>query len=120
MRKDVLRTEIGRREFTAGSIMAFLAGITVMISGCDDDNPAGPSGGDESGTVSENHGHVATLTAAEVSAGAAVVLHIRGTGDHDHTVNLTTDEVRAVGAGTRTAKRSSNDLAHDHMVTFNP
>ena len=119
MRKDVLKTEIGRREFTAGSIMAILAGVTVMISGCDD-NPAGPSGSDETGSVSANHGHVATVTAAEIMAGNAVLLHIRGTADHDHTVNLTGNELVTIGAGTRTEKMSSMEQSHDHMVTFNP
>ena len=120
-----LDVAIGRREFTAGSIMALLGGITVTIAGCSSDsNPGNPTGnpgtGDKAGSVSANHGHVATVSAAEIMAGNAVLLRIRGSGDHDHTLSLTADEVRAVGAGTRTAKTSSNDLAHDHIVTFNP
>ena len=69
--------------------------------------------------MSANHGHVATVTSAALQAGGAVSLNIRGSADHDHTVDLTTTEVGQVAGGTRVTKTSSSDAGHVHTVTFN-
>jgi hypothetical protein len=123
--------EFSRREFTAASVMALLAGVTVTISGCGGgySNPTGPTpnptptptpaAGDKSGVVSDNHGHVATITAAQITAAGAVSLDIRGTADHTHTVVLSAGEVQQIGAGAKMAKSSSTTSSHDHTVTFN-
>ena len=123
--------EFSRREFTAASVMALLAGVTVTISGCGGgySSPSGPtpnptptpapSAGDKSGVVSDNHGHVATITGAQITAAGAVTLDIHGTADHTHTVVLSAGEVQQIGAGAKVAKSSSNTLSHDHTVTFN-
>jgi hypothetical protein len=123
--------EFSRREFTAASVMALLAGVTVTISGCGGgySSPSGPtpnptptpspSTGDKSGVISDNHGHVATITAAQITAAGAVSLDIHGTADHTHTVVLSATEVEQIGAGAKVAKSSSNTLSHDHTVTFN-
>jgi hypothetical protein len=128
MRKD----DMSRREFTAASVMALLAGVTVTVSGCGGGggNPAGPNptpnptptpapSGDKPGAVSDNHGHTATVTAAHVTAGGAVTLNLLGSADHPHTLQLTAAEVQQIGAGTRVAKSSSTEVAHNHIVTFN-
>ena len=114
---------ISRREFTVESVLALLAGVTITVSGCgDDDPPTSPSPGastDVTGTISANHGHVATVTSAQITAGGAIVLPIQGQATHPHTVSLTADEVRTIGARTRVEKTSTSDNGHTHTVTFN-
>jgi hypothetical protein len=123
------KTDLSRREFTAASVMALLAGVTVTISasGCGSGYSTAPSpnptptpaAGDKSGVVSDNHGHIAVVTAAQITAAGAVSLDIRGNADHTHTVVLSAGEVQQIGAGAKVAKSSSNTLSHDHTVTFN-
>ena len=114
-----------RREFTAQAVLALLAGVTVTVSSCGGSSPAGPSpppaggGGGASATVSANHGHVATITSAQVNAGVGVTLQIRGSADHPHTVSLSGPEVVQIGGGARVSKTSSSDDGHSHEVTFN-
>lgn len=64
---------ITRREFTVESILALLAGVTITVTGCGgSDSPRSPmspsptTSGDVTGTISANHGHVATVTAARL------------------------------------------------------
>ncbi len=117
-----------RREFNAASVSALFVGMTVWMSGCGSDSassPASPTptptagGGDKSGSISANHGHVATVTSAVLQAGGSVTLNIRGSADHNHTVDLSAAEVGQVAGSTRVSKESSNDSSHTHMVTFN-
>lgn len=112
-----------RREFTVESALAMLAGVTITISGCgDDDKPTTtptPPVTDKTGTVGTNHGHAATITAAQLTAGLALTLNIQGTAAHPHTVSLTQTEVTQISGGTRVEKISSTDNAHTHTVTFN-
>lgn len=115
---------IGRREFTAAGILALLSAVTVTVWGCGStSSPSSPSSatssGDLSGTVSANHGHVAVITAAELTAKNAVTLHIQGTATHDHTVDLTGAQVAAAASGQQVAITSSTDVGHNHLVTFN-
>ena len=122
---------MSRREFTAESIMALLAGVTITVTGCGGTNssPTSPSttpssGGttqqDVTGAVSNNHGHIATVTAAKIVAGEAVVaLDITGQATHSHTISLTSDQVRAIAAKTTVSVSSTTDVGHSHTVTFN-
>ena len=119
---------LDRREFTLEAALAALAGVTITVSGCGGggSSPTAPSNpipptnpGDEVGTVSINHGHTAVITAAQLQAGDAVTLDIRGQSDHPHTVSLTTDQVMQIAGGARVSATSSNEQAHDHVVTFN-
>jgi hypothetical protein len=112
-----------RREFSVDALMALFAGVVITVSSCDD-GPTEPSNGDRTGTVSANHGHVATVTNVQVMDGNAVQLNIRGSADHPHTVDLTGAEVVQIGGGQRVVKSSSTDPsatfgAHLHTVTFN-
>ena len=117
-----------RREFALRSILAKLAGVTITISACgDDDSPTSPSppGGDgRTASVSANHGHSAMITAGQLTAGNAVVLDIRGSATHPHSVELSAAEVGQVAGGQRVSKVSSTDDSpdagrHSHVVTFN-
>jgi hypothetical protein len=115
--------DFDRREFTIASIMAMLSGVTIMISGCGSGTPAspgtpGPSGGDVAGTISDNHGHTAFVTGAQLTAGNAVSLNIQGAATHSHTVELTAPEIVQIRGGTRVTKTSTTGDAHTHIVTF--
>jgi hypothetical protein len=98
-----------------------LAGVTITVSACDDssDSPTSPTSMDVSGTISANHGHIATVTGAQITAANAISLDIRGTATHPHTVQLTSDELSQIGNRVQVAKVSSTDNGHDHTVTFN-
>ena len=113
---------IDRREFTLETALAVLSGVAITVTGCGGDtetSPTSPSSNDVSGTVSANHGHTAVITRAQVTAGNAISLHIRGTADHAHTVELTQSDIAAIAAGQRVSRTSSSDQAHTHTVTFN-
>ena len=119
---------LDRREFTVAAVMAMLAGVSITISGCGGGGGGGgtgspnqptPTNGDKLGNVSANHGHVARLTAAELTAGNALTLQIRGESDHPHTVVLSAGEVASIAAGQRVGKASSEEQVHTHTVTFN-
>ena len=122
---------IDRREFALRSVMAMLAGVTITISGCGGGGggtggggsptqpTTDPATGDKIGNISADHGHRAVITAAELAAGGALTLQIRGTADHPHTVPLTADEVVAIRNGQRVGKASSDEDFHTHTVTFN-
>jgi hypothetical protein len=105
--------------------MALLSGVTVTVIGCGSDSPTSPTSPDgRSGSVQANHGHTAVITNAQLSAGNAVTLNIRGDADHPHTVVLTMGEVGQIAAGQRLSKTSSTDGSvafgtHSHTVVFN-
>ena len=122
---------VDRREFALRSVMAMLAGVTITVGGCGGGGggtggggsptqpTTDPSTGDKVGNISADHGHRAVITAAELAAGGALILQIRGTADHPHTVPLTADEVVAIRNGQRVGKGSSDEDFHTHTVTFN-
>ena len=118
-----------RREFTVESLMTLFAGVAVTVTtsacggGGGGGNPTTPDGS-RGGNITANHGHVATVTAAQITAGNNVTLDIRGSADHPHTVALTGAEVVQIGNGQSVSKTSSIDPSasagtHDHTVTFN-
>jgi hypothetical protein len=113
-----------RRAISAAAALALLGFPVITISGCGGGgSPAGPSSppaaGDVEAAISANHGHTATITAAELQAGSALTLHMRGSATHDHTVTLSGVEVVAVRERQRVSKPSSTDDGHNHTVTFN-
>ncbi len=111
---------IDRREFSRAALLAMLSGVVITISDCGGGNDlTGATGGDKVGVISANHGHVAVVTEAQQTAANAIQLDIQGTASHPHSVSLTADEVRAIAAGTRTAKESTSNSGHTHTVTFN-
>lgn len=131
MKSDMRK--IDRREFTAASVMALLSGVAITVSGCGGgyDSPAAPSApsgpsngstsssGDRAGVITANHGHTATVTAAQVTTANAVTLNIQGSANHPHTLELSAADVQAIGNGQRVSRISSSDQAHTHTVTFN-
>ena len=118
---------IGNR--TARTFWVLMAGAIIAVTACDSDNPVSltvGSGGStgRTGSIANNHGHVATLSSAELTAGNAITLDIRGTADHTHTVPLGAAEVEQIRTGQRVTATSSTDSSptfgpHSHTVTFN-
>jgi hypothetical protein len=113
---------VTRREFTLEWAMAVLGAATITISGCDDgDTGTSPSlqPGDKEGSVSANHGHVAIVRAAQITAANAVAVDIRGQATHPHLIELTGSQLTTVSNGGRVSVVSSTDDGHSHTVTFN-
>jgi hypothetical protein len=117
---------LDRREFTLAAALAVLGGVVITISGegCGSDSATTPTttpsgSGDKAGVVSDNHGHSAVITGAELMAGDALQLNIRGAASHPHTVSLSAAEIGMIAANQRVAKQSSTDNSHSHTVTFN-
>ena len=114
---------LSRREFTLEAALAILAGVTITIGGCGSDSPSSPSPtlspGDRAGTISANHGHSATIVAAQLTAGNAISLDIRGQATHPHTVAISQAEMVQIAGNQRVSKESTNNEGHTHTVTFN-
>jgi hypothetical protein len=126
-------SRIDRREFTQYASLAFLSGVAVTLSDCGGgySSPTAPSApmpsatpppasGDDVGQISNNHGHEARVTAAELMAGGALSLDIRGTATHTHTVALSAQDVQDVREQKTVAMESTSTGGHSHRVTFNP
>ena len=86
-----LRQSLTRREFTLDAALAILAGCVITIAdtacGSSSTSPtpaAAPA--DVNGVIAANHGHIAVIMGAQITAGSAVSLDIRGTATHTHTV----------------------------------
>jgi hypothetical protein len=110
---------ISRRDFTSRSLLALFAGVTVTLSGCGDDEPTLPTAVDKTGTISNNHGHAAVITAAQQTAAGGVTLDIMGAGTHNHQVTLTAAQVVQVRSNTQVVVTSTTTNSHQHTVTFN-
>ncbi|SRR6266571_3199234 len=129
-----------RREFTLASALAILGGVTITISGCGGggggygggggdpygpSTPATPMTGDKIGSISANHKHEAVIHAAQLTAGDAISLDIRGQADHTHSVELSAADIAAIAANKQVSKASSESGTggpygdHLHTVTFN-
>lgn len=119
--------ELSRREFSIEALTALFAGVVITVTACDDDGGpvnVGPGGTTGTGSVSANHGHVATVLSVDLDAGNAVTLDIRGSADHPHTVVLSSAEVVQIRDRQRVSKVSTTDGSaafgpHQHTVTFN-
>jgi hypothetical protein len=125
---------LDRREFTAEAVLAMLSGVVILVSesACGGSGssspmspaplppPAGGTTGDKVGQISNNHGHSAIVTAAQVLAENQVQLDIRGTADHTHSITLTHDDLKNVSGGATVSTDSTTTNGHEHTVTFNP
>jgi len=142
----LLPKQFSRRDFTLASMSALFVGMAVTLIDCGDmqsgnnalgiaptsltpQGDAGPAAAAvdaKSGVVSSNHGHVAVVTAAQLVGDEDVVLHIRGTANHDHSVTLSGHQIDQIDAGNRISVESSLTLgqpasafSHVHTVVFN-
>lgn len=139
-----LAKQFSRREFTSASLSALFVGMAVTVIGCGDtqkgsnalvtapspvtgqgDAGFGPADG-TSGVISTNHGHIAFVTAVQLIGDEDVVLSIRGTANHDHSVYLSGHQIDQISSGERISVDSSvsrgagsSGISHLHTVVFN-
>jgi hypothetical protein len=112
---------MNRREFSIEAALALIGGAAITIGGCGGGSSTAASSAplhDVEGSVGDNHGHAAVITAAQLGAGGNLELDIQGTSSHSHMVSLSAAEVLSVRSGTRVQKESSGST-HTHAVTFN-
>ena len=113
---------VTRREFSLKAALAILSGVVITVADCGSKNtPTQPTPvGDVNGTISANHGHVAQIKSAEITAGNAISLNIQGTASHPHTVDVSQAELRSLQSRQTVTKTSTTDNNHSHTVTFTP
>ena len=125
--KDLeLRTD--RRDFTVAALLAMLGGVSITISGCGGKAGSSPSSpsmpatpeplADKAGAISNNHGHAAVITGAQLTAASTLALSIQGTASHNHMLELSGAELGQIREG-RTFTKECTGTSHTHMVTFN-
>ena len=127
MSVDVSHAAVTRREFTVQSALALLSTCIITIDGCGGSkNPNTPTPtptptvADINGTISGNHGHAATVTAAQITAGNAISLDIQGGATHPHTVTLSQADLGTLKNRQAVSRDSTNNNGHTHTVTFTP
>ena len=125
------RPSLTRREFTLEAALAILAGcvITVTETACGSSSaaptPAAPAPAptpvaDVNGIVAANHGHVAVITGAQITAGGAVSLNIQGMATHNHTVAVSQTDLATLKSRQTVTSSSSTDSNHSHTIAFTP
>jgi hypothetical protein len=132
------RVDLERRRISTLAALALLGGPTITVLGCGGGGGSSPAAAppppaatptpppaatcppdNACGHVDGDPQHHAEITAAQLSAGGALELDIKGSSVHSHMVSLTADEVVAVRERRRVEKQSSATLNHDHLVVFN-
>jgi len=74
---------------------------------------------DLSGDISNNHGHSVTLSAHNLETGRGATLLLTLGSGHTHTVTLNDRGDEAIAEGTRMTEFSSENVGHNHRVSFN-
>ena len=122
----VLRHSLTRREFTLEAALAILAGcvITIADTSCGSSTSPTPAAtappADVNGVIAANHGHSGVVTGAQITAGLAVSLDIRGTATHTHTVTISQADLTTLKNKQAVSTTSTTDSSHSHAVTFTP
>jgi hypothetical protein len=116
---------ITRREFSLQSALAILSTCVITIDGCggykNPNNPTpAPTVNDVTGSISANHGHTATIKAADITAGNAINLDIQGSATHPHTVAISQSDLQTLKNRQAVSRDSTNTSGHSHTVTFTP
>ena len=120
-----MKNEMSRKQFlrTLVNVGAGALGASLVIAcGSDDDDmePGLPNclTNGSNVTISANHGHAMTVTAADVTAGVDKTYTITGSSAHAHSVTITAAQfamLAASGSASVTAVSTSGD-AHTHTV----
>lgn len=124
--------DLQRRQISVAAALALLGGASMTLTACSGGGgspvqPSGPSGplqptcpaDSACGNVEGDPNHSATIGAAQLTAGGALILDITGNASHGHDLELSADEVVAIREKRRVQKYSSFRLSHQHYVTFN-
>lgn len=111
-----------RKMFLQASLVVGASAAVAATMGCGgdgDDDMAGGNGGTSacSSTIAANHGHVLTVSQADIDAAAEKTYDIEGSADHPHSVSLSADDFANLASGVTVSVTSSTDDGHSHQVT---
>lgn len=113
-----------RKQFLS-SMLGIAAGATLFAAcGGDDGGGAGPDAaatgncGTNGTTVAigSNHGHMLTVSAADVTAAADKTYDIKGSADHTHSVTVSAALFAMLKANTAVNTTSTNGDGHTHTI----
>lgn len=122
-----------RKQFLKHALGASAAvlGLTLLAdcSSSKDSPDAAPAGGMDAPaghgdcvqngtnvTIGANHGHVMTVTKADVMAGVQKSYNIQGSADHPHTVTLTAAHFVSLAQNHAITTTSTTNAAHAHPI----
>jgi hypothetical protein len=100
-------------------------GLVVILAACGgDDGGSGqpidapaPMCTTPTNNIAGNHGHVLTVTLADVDAAADKTYDIMGTATHTHAVTITAAQFADIKAGETRTFTSTSAGGHSHQVT---
>jgi hypothetical protein len=78
--------------------------------------PAPPAGVACAATISDNHGHVLAIAAADLDSTTDKTYDIQGTAGHTHSVTFTAAQLAQLKAGGTVSVTTTMALAHDHRI----
>jgi hypothetical protein len=114
------KSRLARRAFTLTAVKAILIAAAITFAGCGEaDLGPSPPPGDKEGVVSNNHGHRAIVTAAQLNSSNTVTVDMRFRATHNHTLTLSPTDLGLIAENVQVIKTSSTDEGHNHTVTFN-
>jgi hypothetical protein len=119
MKHTPIQKGLSRRSFLKATAATLFAGVAITLSGCESEDPVSAPAGDVTGAISSNHGHQAVITKAEIAAGGALLLDIKGSAAHQHSITLSADDITSIQSGARVVKNATLTDDHTHTVTFN-
>jgi hypothetical protein len=110
--------KLSRKEFLK---LTVILGAGGLVMACGEDTAEGGNctqNGAQAGTISSNHGHTATVPAADINANAPKTYSIQGTSNHNHTISLTAEQLAQLAQGQSVTVTSTTDASHAHTVTL--
>lgn len=115
-----------RKQFLRSVVGAGIGAVGVAaLAGCGGDDggggtPDSPAAActTPAAAIQGNHGHVITVSLADVNANADKTYDITGTGGHPHMVTVTAAQFTMIKSGQTLMVTSTSGGAHTHAVTF--
>ena len=118
----MMKTGMTRHEFLR-SLLGIGAGVgaVAVLSACGDDGGSAVDAGNTCTTpasqIGTNHGHLVTISLADIDAGAAKTYTFTG-GDHTHDLMISAAQFTQIKNGQTLNITSTTAVAHSHMVTI--
>lgn len=105
---------------TRREVLLALGALALLPACGDDDATPMDAGGACSSTttlIDVNHGHVLTVSGADVAAGAARTYDIMGAATHTHSVTVSAADFATLASTGMVVVTSTTGAAHMHSVT---
>lgn len=114
---------------TAGAILVAVPAYALLNCSSSDDsggnnnnnnnnnNPDCVANGAEASSISANHGHSLTVSAADVNAGNEKTYSIQGSSGHNHEVTITAAQFATLANNQQIQVNSTQGNGHTHSVT---